>query len=402
MTTNNPLIDETCRKWPAGRHLTIGLLTLALLVVGLGGWSAFASITGAIVSSGKLKVESERQVVQHPDGGVVAEILVEEGDTVEAGQPLIVLDDMMVGNELAIVEGQLWELVARRGRLAAEQYDLDEPVFDEEVTEIAKTDPRIKSLIKGQKNLFDARKETLISQTDQLRERQEQIREEISGSEAQQDALGDQLDFVAMELHDLRDLQKKGLAQASRVLALERENARLLGQRGELAANIARSRGQISEIEIQLLGLASTRREEAVTEMRDIEYRENELRERRATLLEQIERLYIRAPRPGRVIGMTVFALRSVIRPADPVLYIVPSDAILVIETEVESRNIDQIFPASPQGCASRPFRSGPRRRFSARSSKSPPTPSPMSRPGAASTARKSPRMKVRLSALAR
>ncbi|QIE57039.1 HlyD family type I secretion periplasmic adaptor subunit [Pikeienuella piscinae] len=344
--SSDPLLDrEVSRRWPAGRHLGLGVLTLLLLVVGLGGWSAFASISGAIVAQGKLKVESERQVVEHPEGGVVKEILVKEGDTVEAGEPLIRLDDTLIAADLAIVEGQLYELMARRGRLTAEQLDKPLPEFDEELLAAGESNPKVAALIEGQRQLFFARAETLKQETDQLRERQQQIREEIVGAQAQQRALVEQVRFVRRELHDLKELQKKGLAQASRVLALEREKARLEGQRGELIANIARLRGQISEIEIQLLGNASTRREDAITQLRDNAYRENEMLEQRNSLLERIDRLEIRAPRPGRVIGMTIFALRSVVRAAEPILYIVPSDAGLIVEAEIETRNVDQVFP---------------------------------------------------------
>ncbi|MEX2519326.1 MAG: HlyD family type I secretion periplasmic adaptor subunit [Paracoccaceae bacterium] len=340
--------SEIARRWSAGRHLWFGVLTLVLLVAGLGGWSAFASISGAIVAQAKLKVESERQVVQHAEGGVVMKILVKEGDVVQAGDTMILLDDKLLAGELAIAEGQLYELMARRGRLVAEQLANEAPEFDEELLKAGAENPKIASLIEGQRQLFTARAVTVDSQTEQLRERQMQIREEITGAEAQQIALVSQLDFVGQELRDLKVLQAKGLAQASRVLALERENARLLGQRGELIASIARLRGQISEIEIQLLGLGSTRREEAITQLRDNEYRENELREQRNSLLERLDRLDIRAPRPGRVIGMTIFALRSVVSAAEPILYIVPSDVGLVVEAEIETRNVDQVFPGQP------------------------------------------------------
>ena len=333
------------RRWSASRPMWIGLLTLIFLVGGVGGWGAFASIAGAVVATAKLKVESERQVVQHLEGGVVKEILVREGQVVEAGETLIQLDETLIAAELAIVEGQLFELIARRGRLTAEQLDKTEIVFDEELLDIAAANPEVAALVIGQRELFAARDETLKGQSEQLRERQAQIREEIIGAEAQQTALLSQLDFVGQELGDLKELQKKGLAQASRVLALERENARLLGQRGELIANIARLKGQISEIEIQLLGLSSTRREEAITQLRDNQFRENELRERRNSLRERIARLEIVAPRPGRVIGMTVFALRAVVRAAEPILYIVPSDEELVVEAEIETRQVDNVFP---------------------------------------------------------
>ncbi|MEM8755000.1 MAG: HlyD family type I secretion periplasmic adaptor subunit [Pseudomonadota bacterium] len=345
MSVDPQMRSAVAARWSAGRHVWLGLVTLVVLVFGFGAWSAFANISGAVVAQGKLKVESERQVVQHPEGGVVKEILVKEGDTVSAGDVLIRLDDKLLAAELAIAEGQLYEIMSRSGRLEAERDQLPAPVFVDELLEIAERRPQVASLIEGQRRLFFARRTTVEKETGQLRERQTQIREEIIGAEAQQEALSRQLEFVDRELTDLKELQKKGLAQASRVLALERENARLLGQRGELIATIAGLKGQISEIEIQLLGLESSRREEAISQLRELEYREYELREQRNTLIERIQRLEIIAPRTGRVIGMTVFTIRSVVQSAEPLLYVVPTDVDLIIEAQIDTINVDQVFP---------------------------------------------------------
>ena len=345
MAVDKEQYKQIASRWGAWRHVILGGVAMVVLVGGVGVWSAFASIAGAVVAMGQLKVESNRQVVQHLDGGVVKEILVKEGDVVEAGEVMVRLDDKLMVGELAIAEGQLYEIMARRGRLIAERDGLAAPVFNDEVRDAARKNPEIASLLQGQERLYSARATSMIGQKEQLRERQLQIREEISGADAQSVALQSQLELVGRELKDLRGLLAKGLAQASRVLALERENARLLGQTGEIKANIARLKGQISEIEIQLLGLDSTQREEAITELRDFEYRENELREQRNSLIETLDRLEVRAPRPGRVLGMTIYALRSVVRPAEPILYIVPSDEELVVEARIETINIDQIYP---------------------------------------------------------
>lgn len=345
MAVDQEQYKQIASRWGAWRHVILGVVAVVVLVGGVGIWSAFASIAGAVVAMGQLKVESNRQVVQHPDGGVVKEILVKEGDVVEAGEVLVRLDDKLMAGELAIAEGQLYEIMARRGRLIAERDGLAEPVFNDELRDAAQRNPEIASLLEGQTRLYTARATSMKGQKEQLRERQSQIREEIAGANAQSVALDRQLELVGKELTDLRGLLAKGLAQASRVLALERENARLLGQAGEIKANIARLKGQISEIEIQLLGLDSTQREEAITELRDFEYRENELREQRNSLVETLDRLEVRAPRPGRVLGMTIYALRSVVRSAEPILYIVPSDEELVVEARIETINIDQIYP---------------------------------------------------------
>ncbi|MEM7267852.1 MAG: biotin/lipoyl-binding protein, partial [Pseudomonadota bacterium] len=311
MAVDKELYREVSGRWRAGKHVMLGAIALAVLLGGVGAWSALASIAGAVVATGQLKVESNRQVVEHLDGGVVKDILVKEGDVVEPGQILIRLDDKLMAAELSIVEGQLYEIMARRGRLIAERDELRTITYADELREAASRNPEYQSLLDGQSRLFEARRDTAAREKEQLRERQTQIEEEILGAQAQSEALNRQLEFVGQELTDLRGLLKKGLAQASRVLALERENARLLGQVGELKATVAQLKGQISEIEIQLLSLESTRREEAITQLRDFEYRSNELRERRNSLLETLDRLDIRAPRPGRVLGLTIHALRS-------------------------------------------------------------------------------------------
>ena len=332
-------------RWSAGGALRTGLVAVLVLVVGLGGWSAFASISGAVVATGRVKVETEQQVVQHPDGGVVAQINVDDGDRVQAGDVLIRLDDRLQRAELTILEGQLYEIMARIGRLTAEQEGVDTLSFDPELLEVAAARPEIAALVEGQTRLFRARLDTTERETEQLRERQVQIGDEIKGAEAQMNALDIQLGFINDELRDKRTLLERGLSRASEVSALEREKARLEGQFGQLTAQIAQARGRITEIEIQIVGREATRREEAIAELRDLVTREAELKEQRLSLIETLERLDIRAPRSGAVLGMTVFTDRAVIRAAEPILYIVPDEAELIVEARIEPQNIDQVYP---------------------------------------------------------
>ena len=219
MAVDKEQYRQIASRWGAWRHVILGSVALVVLVGGVGVWSAFASIAGAVVAMGQLKVESNRQVVQHLDGGVVKEILVQEGDVVEAGEVLVRLDDKLMVGELAIAEGQLYEIMARRGRLIAERDGLAAPVFNDELREASRKNPEISSLLAGQERLYSARATSMIGQKEQLRERQSQIREEILGSDAQAIALQTQLELVGRELVDLRGLLAKGLAQASRVLA---------------------------------------------------------------------------------------------------------------------------------------------------------------------------------------
>ena len=330
-------------KWSATIPTLLGGVALVFLVGGVLTWSIITTIAGAVIASGQLEVESNRQVIQHPEGGVVGAIFADDGDVVEAGDVLIRLDDTMLRSELAIIESQYYELVARRGRLRAESEGQDTIRFDEEILQIASENPEVAELVGGQIRLFNARIESNAQQISQLRERQTQIEELIEGRRVQLEALNEQLVLIASELEDQQSLLDRGLAQASRVLALKREEASLRGQVGELVASIAESRGRIAELEIEIIRLQTTRQEEAIATLRDAQYRENELRERRLSAIETLSRLEIRTPVGGIVYGRTVHAVRSVIRPAEPVMFIVPQDSPLIISSRIETINIDQV-----------------------------------------------------------
>ncbi|MGB0496942.1 MAG: HlyD family type I secretion periplasmic adaptor subunit [Rubricella sp.] len=323
----------------------VGLLALVVLVGGLGAWSVFTTIAGAVVAPGTVEVQSNRQVVQHPDGGVVGALPVQDGDLVQAGDVVLRLDDTVLRSELALLDGQFAEIVARRARLSAEAEGRSEIAFDADLIERAQRDGTVADLVAGQEALFRARATSRGRQESQLRERQAQIEDLIAGRVAQRNALAEQLNLIDAELEDLQGLLDRGLAQASRVLALRREKARLQGEAGELTAAIAESRGRIAEIEIEILRLDSEIREDAIAELRDLRFREAELRERRLATEERLARLEIRAPMTGFVLDRQVHALGAVIRAAEPVLYIVPQDSPLVVSARVEPLNIDEVRP---------------------------------------------------------
>ncbi|MCP1169121.1 HlyD family type I secretion periplasmic adaptor subunit [Limimaricola litoreus] len=327
--------------WSAAKPLIAGFLGLAVLLGGFGTWAAVSQISGAVVASGRIEVDRNRQVVQHPDGGVVSEILVDEGDTVEADQLLIRLDPEQLRSELAVVEGQLLEVLSRRARLEAERDDSDSLTFDALLLETE--NPIASELMEGQRRLQAARLESEDRQREQLTRQREQISDQILGIESQEEAIANQLQLIEGELANQQSLLDRGLAQATRVLTLQREQANLLGRQGELKASKAQAGGRIAEIEIEILKLASTRRQEAITQLRDLQFNEIELSNRRRALLTQLDRLDIRAPVGGIVYGLTVFTPRSVIRSAEPVLYIVPQDRPLVIATQVQPTDIDQL-----------------------------------------------------------
>ena len=337
-------MTKAAKAWSTRRPVTYGLLTLVALVAGFGTWSVMTTISGAIVTSGQIEVEQNRQVVQHPDGGVVATINVAEGDTVAAGDLILTLDGAMIHSELAIVEGQFFEALARRARLEAERDNAAELTFAKDLLEAAPQRAEVLEKIEGQRRLFEARRESLASQTEQLDKRRDQIEQQIVGIDAQKQALSTQLMLLQQELTDQKVLLEGGLTQASRVLGLQREVASLSGQLGELNATRAQAEGRITETEIEVLRLASDLREEANAQLRDSGAQELELAERRRALAERIARLEVRAPVSGIVLGLTVTTPRAVLRPADPVLYLIPQDRPLVIAAQVPPIHIDQIY----------------------------------------------------------
>ncbi len=327
-------------RWSARGPLLAGLVALVILIGGFGAWAVFANITGAVIAQGQIEVERNRQVIQHPDGGVVAEILVDEGEEVASGALLIKLDSTTLVSEMAVVEGQLFELIARRARLEAERDGASGLTFDPLLTDAG---DKTRDLRDGQTRLFEARLDSLLKATEQLGQRELQIASQITGVDAQQTALTEQAALISEELADQQSLLDRGLAQASRVLALRREAANIQGRVGELTAQAAQSAERRTEIEIQILGLTSTRREEAISLLRDLQPDELELTERYRTLTQRLDRLDIRAPVSGIVYGLTVFAPRSVVRSADPLMYLVPQDRPLIIAAQVQVTDIDQI-----------------------------------------------------------
>jgi len=330
--------------WSARHPLIIGILSLVILLGGFGTWSVLSSISGAVIASGRIEVDRNRQIVQHLDGGIVSEIRVDEGDSVTEGDVLIKLDAKELASQLAIVEGQLFELMARRGRLEAERDEATDITFEVELLQASETNPDVMDLVQGQTRLFLARRDSIARETEQLEKRRSQIQEQITGIKAQQTSMQVQLELIREELQNQQSLLERGLAQAGTVLNLRRTQANLEGQLGELIAAEAQAEGRITEIDIEILKLGTQRRENAISRLRDLRYQELEMAENRRSLQDQLTRLDITAPVSGIVYGLQVQTPRSVIRPADPVLYLIPQDRPLVIAAQVAPTDIDQMF----------------------------------------------------------
>ncbi|MEH6520336.1 HlyD family type I secretion periplasmic adaptor subunit [Sulfitobacter sp.] len=330
-------------KWSAWRPVTIGMIGILILFGGFGTWSVMSNIAGAIVASGRIEVDRNRQVVQHDTGGTISEILVDEGDLVKAGDLLLRLDPEQAQSELTLIEGQLFELMARRGRLEAQRDEGDTIEFADSLVEVGKMNPDAQELMDGQRNLFFARRDSIKQEIDQLGKQSNQIEDQIIGINAQEESLVTQLGLIEQQLVSQQTLLDQGLAQVSSVLGLQREMARLTGEIGSLIASRAQAEGRITEIDIIELKLGTSGREEAISQLREIRYQELSLVERRRALKATIDRLDIRAPVSGIVYSLQVTTPRSVIRPADPLMFLVPQDRPLVIAAQVMPTNVDEI-----------------------------------------------------------
>ncbi len=336
------------KTWSAAWPLAIGSFAILILIGGLGLWSVGTEIAGAVVASGTVKVEAEQQVVQHPDGGVVTNILARDGDAVLAGAILIEFDDTFLRSELEIVERQLLEVLVRRLRLEAER-DGVEQLEEWPYEEFQTLDPGwVNNQIFGQRNLFAARAISLNNEVEQLTQQIDQVGNQIVGIEAQTSALQDQLVLVDGELKDLILLLEQGLVQASRAYGLQREQAQLKGDIGQLYASLAESRGRISSISIEIIKLSNQRREEAITRLRDLRYSEIELVQTRLSLKQRLSRLEVRSPVDGVVFSSSVFSQNSVVRPAEPIMFVVPKDQPMQVSARIDPVHIEQVFAGQP------------------------------------------------------
>lgn len=325
-------------RWSARLPLATGFLTLCILSGTVYLWGVQAQITGAIVASGRVDVETNRQVIQHPNGGVVGEILARDGDVVTAGQILLRLDGTFLQSELAIIESQLFDIWARTARLEAERDNADALVLPPELGTQAG-----RKIFEGQQRLFDARAESDAAVRLQIQEQARLLEDQIVGMEAELIALTRQLDLINQELGDSEALLEKGLIQASRVLSLQRKQAQLQGNLGRQSAGVAQLRGQIASLETEKLRLTTTARQEAITTLRDLNFREAELSERHLSLIERLNRLDVRAPVDGVVFGSTIFALQSVIQPAATVMSIIPTNQPMIVKARIQSIDVDQV-----------------------------------------------------------
>lgn len=325
------------------QHQIIGLF-VAILLTGVGGvWAATTNISGAVIASGTLVVETAVKKVQHPTGGVIGEILARNGDRVAGGQVVLRLDDTVARASLAIVRKGLAELVARKARLEAER-DGNDAIHVPIDSADAASKTYLERATEGEQRLFDLRRKSRAGQKEQLRRRLEQLDQQISGLTAQSEAKSDEIALIGRELSGARKLWSKNLLTLAKLTKLERETTRVKGERGQLISTIAQSKARIAETELEIIQIDRELASEVARELREIEAKIGELVERKIAAEDQLRRIEILAPQSGIVHQSAVHTVGGVISPGEQLMLIVPDAEKLSVEARVFPQDIDQLY----------------------------------------------------------
>jgi len=320
----------------------IGLLIIGLGILGVGGWLALAPLSGAVIAPGVVKVDTDRKVVQHQEGGLVKAILVRDGQRVQAGQSLIVLDDVQVDATLEMVRTQLDAELARNARLSAERM-LAGKVDYAELLRTRSTDPRVAELMDRENALFRVRRKALDSQVALLDKQIQETRREIVAREAQKKSDAGAVRLQKEELAANEHLQAQGYISRIRLLSLQRAVLEYETRSGTNLAEMAQARQRVSELELRALTLRNEYMQHAENELKESTARVFDLQERLRPYLDAAKRQQIAAPVSGVVVDLKVTTVGSVIGPRDRLMDIVPINPLLIVEAHIRPEDINHV-----------------------------------------------------------
>jgi HlyD family type I secretion membrane fusion protein len=323
-------------------RLRRAMFAVAFLVFGLFGMAAFVDISGAVVGSGEIKVDSNVKKVAHPTGGVVSEILVRNGDKVRAGQPMINLDTRVSGVSASMSRQGVVQLLAQQARLEAEVSGRESINFPATLT--AQSDPVARAAMDDERRQFALQLGERAATHAQLSERIGQLDQQINGYERQLLAIRQQEALIGPELEGLRALWEKKLVTITRLNQLERTAVDLRGSAGSLQANIAQARARITETREQLIQVTQTARRDAGRQLGEVTARLNDQQIRDVSADEANTRAVIRAPADGIVDKLTLSTIGGTVQPFEPIAEIVPIGEMMVVETPISISDIDRVF----------------------------------------------------------
>lgn len=329
------------RSFESERRAGRRVLAVALLVGG--GWASLVPLSGAVVIPGTVITESNIKKIQHPTGGVIASISVGDGVHVREGDILAKLDDTQVRANFQVVTKQLDEIRARISRLTAERDGREERPLLRAVA-LPNHEEGKAELLTTENSLFKARADARKSQKELLRNRIDQLNEEITGLDAQIKSKQTQFELIGQELEGIQVLYDKHLTPLTRLTSLQREAARLDGERGQLVSAIAETRAKISESELQLVKLDQDFRADVVKDLREAQDKEAELAERVVAARDQLNHIDLRAPTAGIIHQLSVHTIGGVVGPAEVIMVIVPESDVLQIDARLPANEIDQVY----------------------------------------------------------
>ena len=327
------------------RQAAAGLAAAGLMVAATGSWAALGTIQDAVMAPGTVVVNSQKKKVQHPDGGLVAEIFVEEGQHVDAGSIMFRLDGKQLSADMGTVRRRIFELAAKKWRLLSERDGLTElgiwvpPSSTGQVSE----DADLAAIVTGQRRLFETKQQVLKQQELQLRERIYQLEQQVEGLNSVEVARKQQLSIARDELTKLSELAKKGLVPMTRWTPVQRDEAGLVGELGQTEAEKAKVRGQIAEVKLKLIEIKQGYRKEALDELQAVEGELSQLVEKRLALETKLQRLDIRAPVSGRIQELALHTVGGVVGAGNTLAYIIPDNDELVIDAMIQPKEIDRV-----------------------------------------------------------
>lgn len=318
----------------------IGLLLFFLVFGVFGLWSALAPLDGAAQAVGTVNVRSYKKVVQHLEGGIVEEILVEDGDTVNTGDPLLILDDTQPLAQLEIANSQYVALRARESRLIAERDGLDAVTAP---SDLQLETPGVQEELSAQRSIFSARKEAREGEKEVLEQRIQQLQSQLSGLRELRQTKQTLAASYNEEIEDISALLSQGFSDKNRLRQLERSRAQVEGEAAELTAQIASAEIQIGETRLQILQLERDFRNEVVNELSDTQTNLKDVRERINALEDIVTRTTVRAPVSGIVNGMQFHTIGGVISPGTQIAEVVPQTDELIVDARVSPIDIDRV-----------------------------------------------------------
>ena len=326
----------------ARRLIRAGLAVIVALVLGIGIWMVVTPLSGAAIAPGAVKVDMNRKTLQHQEGGIIKEILVRDGSHVEAGQTLLVINDVRVDANYDLLITQLDSEMAKASRLFAES-TLESPVSYAKELLSRDEESRVKELMRRENAVFGTRRQMLDAQIKLLKEQIQEAQREAAGLGEQVEAEKRVIQWQQEELRANQQLEEKGFMSKTRLLALQRGVAEYEARLGEHRAALAQARQRSGDFELRIASLRNNYMKEAADELKEATAKTYDLRERLRPSLDASQRQKVIAPVSGEVVDLRVTTVGAVVGPREPLLDIVPVNPELIVEARVRPEDITYV-----------------------------------------------------------